>query len=141
MEFYWWKDKFKRRGFTVSIPNGMEFYLLLLSVLVLLVQRFNSQRDGILPAPVSCVGFVLDGFNSQRDGILPQSNQPIGTASGFQFPTGWNFTLRRISKSAFSPVSIPNGMEFYAMSDLSVEALIAVSIPNGMEFYFSRKFL
>ena len=54
-------------------------------------------------------------FNSQRDGILhTQSNQSIETASGFQFPTGWNSTISHyIASLPLSYVSIPNGMEFY----------------------------
>ena len=84
----------------------------------------------------------LLGFNSQRDGILrclqqeqktlsfgsfqfPTGwNSTVGSASAcvcfleFQFPTGWNSTAPIISSRSSSIVSIPNGMEFYAMKDI-----------------------
>jgi len=75
----------------------------------------------------------------------------------FQFPTGWNSTETRPQSRIYPhPVSIPNGMEFYAQKGktffyperfnsqrdgilLSKKAwqstIFLVSIPNGMEFY------
>ena len=83
-------------------------------------RSFNSQRDEILQSNFDNLAQRWKSFNSQRDEILPidalaeelrnevsipngmkfydtQSNQPIETASGFQFPTGWNSTEFRAS--------------------------------------------
>ena len=82
--------KLPARG--VSIPNGMEFYLPIcnrLDAIVelfqfptgwnstkigdfisVLVNCFNSQRDGILLCAPCAVEDGDDCFNSQRDGIL-----------------------------------------------------------------------
>ena len=38
-------------------------------------------------------------------------------------------------------VSIPNGMEFYEMSERYKRLLNSVSIPNGMEFYQNSEFM
>ena len=38
------------QAYTVSIPNGMEFYSLLCRGIVRKLNSFNSQRDGILPS-------------------------------------------------------------------------------------------
>ena len=75
----------------------------------------------------------------------------------FQFPTGWNSTIKRGCLPSITSVSIPNGMEFYlsardlrqneqtfqfptgwnstrnSTKDLNESQI--VSIPNGMEFY------
>ena len=56
--------------YSVSIPNGMEFYSTAFLVFSLEVS-FNSQRDGIL-----------------RD---TDSKKPV-LIYEFQFPTGWNST-------------------------------------------------
>ena len=53
----------------------------------------------------------------------------------FQFPTGWNSTLRFYASWCLSLVSIPNGMKFYVKMRFLTDGLCAVSIPNGMEFY------
>ena len=53
----------------------------------------------------------------------------------FQFPTGWNSTLRWLWDIAAAFVSIPNGMEFYDEFRFDDENISVVSIPNGMEFY------
>ena len=138
MEFYAKPKRLSLTPISVSIPNGMEFYLsklqrapdfggfqfptgwnstLLLFLLFLFLFRFNSQRDGILPAsskkpagPDTVVSIpngmefyastprppsVPRSFNSQRDGIL------LKTQSRFGY---------------IARVSIPNGMEFYSQS-------------------------
>ena len=99
---------------TVSIPNGMEFYLSEVEKEFYLSDSFNSQRDGILPRAIPAAEALIARFNSQRDGILPYIKIFI-----------WSLKI----------VSIPNGMEFYP-HDLRDECfLVGVSIPNGMEFY------
>ncbi len=60
--------------------------------------------------------------------VIPQSPK-------FQFPTGWNSTLRPNLAAVRQRVSIPNGMEFYSFLYSSHSGLSCVSIPNGMEFY------
>ena len=57
-------------GYTVSIPNGMEFYETWVWSGVKYA-RFNSQRDGIL--------------HTRKD-------ERRSTLRRFQFPTGWNST-------------------------------------------------
>ena len=77
----------------VSIPNGMEFYIDIVSLLLLSTLCFNSQRDGILQVfqyirtfepqfqfptgwnsteNMEISDIKPSGFNSQRDGILPR---------------------------------------------------------------------
>ena len=95
-------------------------------------------------------------FNSQRDGILHIRLILCRVLIAFQFPTGWNSTLRygipHSARNRFNSqrdgilldtscksrkayiVSIPNGMEFY-FGGLPIIAIYTVSIPNGMEFY------
>ncbi len=98
----------------VSIPNGMEFYLITMPYSAETNVGFNSQRDGILRYTQSGIGFCeefqfptgwnstqapkytfmfLTRFNSQRDGILQyvKNINPVQSI-GFQFPTGWNST-------------------------------------------------
>ena len=92
----WNSTLFLGRGYSfhilVSIPNGMEFYIDFEVVELAWLQRFNSQRDGILHGGWSNKKYYNKSFNSQRDGILRQSMQRI---------------------LQLSSVSIPNGMEFY----------------------------
>ena len=157
MEFYAKPKRLSLTPISVSIPNGMEFYLsklqrapdfggfqfptgwnstLLLFLLFLFLFRFNSQRDGILPAsskkpagPDTVVSIpngmefyastprppsVPRSFNSQRDGILQMA---------LDYP------------ALLFQVSIPNGMEFYLRSFPPRIDCEQVSIPNGMEFY------
>ena len=75
------------------------------------------------------------GFNSQRDGILLKKKTQAFNPCGFQFPTGWNSTIRASYDIGKRIVSIPNGMEFYLVEGISGSAVEKVSIPNGMEFY------
>ena len=146
------------RIYIVSIPNGMEFYARNRKVVI----RFRAFQ-------------FPTGWNSTQPRFLLM---PI-SSSTFQFPTGWNSTKNRRKKrekvASFNSqrdgilqisskrihnekrVSIPNGMEFYAIYDSWDEAfphsfnsqrdgillasgsslvvLQRVSIPNGMEFY------
>ena len=101
---------FASRAF--QLPTGWNSTMLN-ALLALSAVCFNSQRDGILPAPfravslkrvvstpngmefypgtsLNCLGVV--SFNSQRDGIL---------------------RCRWHRHSLYSSVSTPNGMEFY----------------------------
>ena len=87
-------------GNDVSIPNGMEFYLIS-SGFSFSQLCFNSQRDGILRSP-------------------PKFN--VRSFKGFQFPTGWNSTKRTRAYCSYSLVSIPNGMEFYAIRPFYLSA-------------------
>ena len=70
MEFYTGRRFGTGDPFVVSIPNGMEFYLVWVGVGVV-YGSFNSQRDGILQALVVLYLYARLRFNSQRDGILP----------------------------------------------------------------------
>ena len=96
----------------VSIPNGMEFYKI----------------GSFIPLLVNC-------FNSQRDGILPRTHSIASSTFMFQFPTGWNSTVRHFVLIIAPVVSIPNGMEFYRNDKTLSQSHRKVSIPNGMEFY------
>ena len=99
----------------VSIPNGMEFYdvtsffpsrperfnsqrdgILLdnFTNLQSYGAGFNSQRDGILQIVVYAIFLHIGGFNSQRDGILRIAKHIDSERILFQFPTGWNSTVR-----------------------------------------------
>ena len=77
---------------------------------------FNSQRDGILRKAEYQDYRVRDSFNSQRDGILQNIHPETTELYKFQFPTGWNSTIINSRMLLHSFVSIPNGMEFYAVS-------------------------
>ena len=101
--------------FDISIPNGMEFYTLR-RYLWPHSQRFNSQRDGILPLILIIFPFKIHIFVS--------------------IPNGMEFYLWRFKASLQSlRVSIPNGMEFYSADECARVRIVKVSIPNGMEFY------
>ena len=110
-----WKEWLQVGGLGVSIPNGMEFYAwthsmgdsckmfqfptgwnstVLIGNLTRDIERFNSQRDGIL----HFLGW------RQKCRICP-----------FQFPTGWNSTESCEYSIYPSVVSIPNGMKFYGI--------------------------
>ena len=124
-----------RRQSIVSIPNGMEFYMLRMDA-KLIDDRFNSQRDGILlvltvmatkKSKVSIpngMEFYMHYFKiwkcSQNQFQFPtgwNSTSPdsdlISYCKEFQFPTGWNSTLAHQPNRPIKIVSIPNGMEFY----------------------------
>ena len=58
---------------------------------------------------------LIKSFNSQRDGILRSIIVRSTHISLFQFPTGWNSTLFVCRRAPNPVVSIPNGMEFYAL--------------------------
>ena len=98
----------------VSIPNGMEFYVIENGLIKANKKSFNSQRDGILrnyicfldigdwnvsiPNGMEFYLSVSDSrnpapcFNSQRDGILRAERRLRYLTLAFQFPTGWNST-------------------------------------------------
>ena len=116
MEFYT-RGRFRtERSATVSIPNGMEFYL----------QRYLKGAgvwDVSIPNGMEFYKFKakcmadLKSFNSQRDGILQSSVfNSLALAKVFQFPTGWNSTQSSKECLFLYHVSIPNGMEFYLIS-------------------------
>ena len=71
----------------------MEFYLDRLAFSSFCIERFNSQRDGILQKDEFGEYYLRACFNSQRDGIL-QCYELIRVSRCwlFQFPTGWNST-------------------------------------------------
>ena len=74
-----------RRG-SVSIPNGMEFYL-------------NSQDRNL----------DFSRFNFQRDGILPCASVWMPRDGEFQFPTGWNSTEKSWNEMSVSVFQFPTG--------------------------------
>ena len=123
----------------VSIPNGMEFYFAKRSKPAK-IDCFNSQRDGILLYEIYKnfieVPFQFPtGWNSTV--FLDLFSKFVDL---FQFPTGWNSThlalLKQLSPRSFNSqrdgilpkrqhqqarceeVSIPNGMEFYPISQI-----------------------
>ena len=55
----------------------------------------------------------------------------VTNAEMFQFPTGWNSTLLVIDTRRKIPVSIPNGMEFYAERRLRYLTLAKFQFPTG----------
>ena len=75
----------------VSIPNGMEFYVLILVILL-------SKMDVSIP----------NGMEFYASFVRAN---PLKAA--FQFPTGWNSTEAKRHRNLLPRVSIPNGMEFY----------------------------
>ena len=128
------------------------------SIDALAEERFNSQRDGILPHCLeryerwkavsipngmefyqafgnNCKNFK--SFNSQRNGILPISKPSKVRYFLFQFPTGWNST-DGIDQfiSNVKGFQFPTGWNSTSNSLLTSVRVEKVSIPNGMEFYF-----
>ena len=113
--------------------------------------EFYSKKE-VLGTSIKC-------FNSQRDGILLKKRGLRNFDKMFQFPTGWNSTedtravvatrvisfnsqrdgilhrSRSSTRACLFRVSIPNGMEFYAIPLYALGFRLPVSIPNGMEFY------
>ena len=144
------------QNITVSIPNGMEFYRILINIKsyarkfqfptgwnstsrvnqkIYLKNCFNSQRDGILPK-VSIWISSATSFNSQRDGILRNNDTDSRVKIRFQFPTGWNSTLWRDDRRPTSSnlFQFPTGWNSTIVLARGFSTLW-VSIPNGMEFY------
>ena len=75
---------------SVSIPNGMEFYL----------KALKKEKKW------------KKSFNSQRDGILLSYYADLYLKFGFQFPTGWNSTARILP---FFYVERVKSIYFYAL--------------------------
>ena len=143
----------------VSIPNGMEFYLIPLKISNSPF-CFNSQRDGIL---LGILKFQLSNilvsipngmefyifkketyphekrFNSQRDGILLCfCCLYYSTSLLFQFPTGWNSTeLCHLPNNKLCEFQFPTGWNSTLVRNIP-PLCDRVSIPNGMEFYNER---
>ena len=81
---------------SVSIPNGMEFYI---------VRNTRNLRYLLFQFPT--------GWNSTKImGLLEK------TEVEFQFPTGWNSTKINYLIRKSNVVSIPNGMEFYKIQKI-----------------------
>ena len=91
MEFYWMILIDIHDLCYVSIPNGMEFYS---TCTFELFQKYAvSIPNGMeFYARVRYLSRLSARFNSQRDGILPSSVIYRGLKTVFQFPTGWNST-------------------------------------------------
>ena len=113
MEFYWHAAKCAGVAYSVSIPNGMKFY----------------------KGRVMQIG-VFTGFNSQRDEILPKTLKTAKATTVFQFPTGWNSTQIYILRRGKLPVSIPNGMKFYALLERYKLCLERFQFPTGWNSTF-----
>ena len=103
----------------VSIPNGMEFYIIAPPHLAT-KEPFQFPTGWNSISGVDVFNVSDGGFNSQRDGILLSS---------------WDWILPS------DEVSIPNGMEFYRNQLPPYSVCGYVSIPNGMEFYLSKSAL
>ena len=98
---------------------------------------FNSQRDGILLGKISATRANYFCFNSQRDGILRSLKcSRIGELGRFQFPTGWNSTIGQKTRARKSIVSIPNGMEFYPIEQVSFTLGHTFQFPTGWNSTF-----
>ena len=76
---------------SVSIPNGMEFY--------------RAMLWNISPRPLVSIPNGMEFYQCFLFGAFATEK--------FQFPTGWNSTMRKFLKIRSFTVSIPNGMEFY----------------------------
>ena len=79
---------------------------------------------------------VFTGFNSQRDEILPKTLKTAKATTVFQFPTGWNSTQIYILRRGKLPVSIPNGMKFYALLERYKLCLERFQFPTGWNSTF-----
>ena len=76
----------------------MEFYARIGEKVRTQIERFNSQRDGILLSQKTPLK-TAQRFNSQRDGILLFVPKPARISPNlFQFPTGWNSTVLRVDR-------------------------------------------
>ena len=133
MEFYKPRAAFRTRDKSVLIPNGMEFYFAdernerrrsTFQFPTGWNSTINSTRKRTffivsIPNGMEFYGFIekcsngYKSFNSQRDGILLFVSLHLSLFRLFQFPTGWNSTPFARFILARTPVSIPNGMEFY----------------------------
>ena len=98
---------------------------------------FNSKRDGILHTRKDERRSTLRRFQFPTGwNSTGQQRAGVGDNTLFQFPTGWNSTQIYPKFYRYIEVSIPNGMEFYALEKPQNEKLKSVSIPNGMELYY-----
>ena len=100
----------------VSIPNGMEFYILILNM-TKSGSSFNSQRDGIL---------LLGIF-------LTISKIKVSIPNGMEF---YAWASARVSY--YHAVSIPNGMEFYEWDDWAWLLATMFQFPTGWNSTQSR---
>ena len=152
LKFLWIRSE----PYLVSIPNGMEFYLLL-RLYTLCFLCFNSQRDGILLKVADRIIVYLDvsipnGMEFYEDHYRVEKEDAM-----FQFPTGWNSTLKKVSCLSWVVCfnSQRDGIlpEFLSKVSKSIlgfnsqrdgilrydsyqrDQRQCVSIPNGMEFY------
>ena len=122
---------------SVSIPNGMEFYKIEISLPYRALKfQFPTgwNSTGIFASIASLVSSFQfpTGWNSTLAAELVRDGAKL-----FQFPTGWNSTdeckkfFRRWKKFQF-----PTGWNSTVADGLSRTARY-VSIPNGMEFYLT----
>ena len=130
MEFY--SSFLSNLGFPLGFqfPTGWNSTLGIITCPIVIF-RFNSQRDGILPGAAAFEMSAEDRFNSQRDGILRKQIQTCKNRLEFQFPTGWNSTV-----STPRPLSAPrsfnsqrDGILLYILP--SVEARVKFQFPTG----------
>ena len=109
MEFYQDGQGEARKGEKVSIANGMEFY-------------FAAYKELRHPYEFQ----FPTGWNS-----TPYYGFSLRTPA-FQFPTGWNSTQRNPNRYDMEyKVSIPNGMEFYAIVAKNGENRRWFQFPTG----------
>ena len=156
MEFYAMAQSLRER-YKVSIPNGMEFYLGLLTVLCD-TDRFQFPTGWNSTAFAKILPFPSSSFNSQRDGILPMTIFVMSFFTQVSIPNGMEFysRLSRLTESylycfnsqrdgilleLFCDSRTHRGFQFPTGWNSTLAALSAlvyllrVSIPNGMEFY------
>ena len=86
MEFYGTRSWGYQRVRIVSIPNGMEFY-----------------QGEFKPKPFSVVS-IPNGMEFYQNGACQSERK-----KQFQFPTGWNSTLRRADFKAWYVFQFPTG--------------------------------
>ena len=103
-------EKIWCQWWSVSIPNGMEFYIgekidWILSSVFQFPTGWNSTLLSLSMLVIRC------SFNSQRDGILRcRCCSDFPNSFTFQFPTGWNSTLSRYAhKNTQSSFQFPTG--------------------------------
>ena len=135
----------------------MEFYLLSALFLCRISRRFNSQRDGILPAKIEEVPLVIEVSIPNGMEFYGADEPRNGRKNPFQFPTGWNSTnplsLSNTASYRFNSqrdgilptrgrivdfqrkFQFPTGWNSTEIFPGTPEQRPLVSIPNGMEFY------
>ena len=100
---------------SVSIPNGMEFYLV--------PAHSIKAADELVSIP--------NGME-----FYETTSREVVRVAEFQFPTGWNSTLKSLRQEYSDSVSIPNGMEFYLKEVCKSFGVEEFQFPTGWNSTF-----